>query len=60
MVLPLMTALSRIDPSLWDASEALGAGRWRTFLMRESAVISGSTIRGIWTCASAATRPPSA
>ncbi|AWB20903.1 ABC transporter permease [Methylobacterium currus] len=32
MVLPLMTALSRIDPSLWDASEALGAGRWRTFV----------------------------
>ncbi|MEH3147411.1 MAG: ABC transporter permease [Methylobacterium frigidaeris] len=31
MVLPLMTALSRIEPSLWDASEALGAGRWRTF-----------------------------
>jgi len=32
MVLPLLTALSRIDPSLWDASEALGAGRWRTFV----------------------------
>lgn len=32
MVLPLITALSRIDPSLADASAALGAGAWRTFL----------------------------
>jgi putative spermidine/putrescine transport system permease protein len=31
MVLPLITALSRIDPNLLDASVALGAGRWRTF-----------------------------
>ncbi len=31
MVLPLITALSRIDPNLLDASAALGAGRWRTF-----------------------------
>lgn len=32
MVLPLITALSRIDPNLQDASSALGAGAWRTFL----------------------------
>lgn len=31
MVLPLLTALSRIDPNLSDASAALGAGEWRTF-----------------------------
>jgi putative spermidine/putrescine transport system permease protein len=31
MVLPLITALSRIDPNLADASAALGAGHWRTF-----------------------------
>lgn len=31
MVLPLITALGRIDPSLGDASAALGAGPWRTF-----------------------------
>lgn len=31
MVLPLITALSRIDPNLGDASAALGAGYWRTF-----------------------------
>ena len=31
MVLPLITALSRIDPNLADASSALGAGHWRTF-----------------------------
>lgn len=31
MVLPLITALSRIDPNLPDASAALGAGYWRTF-----------------------------
>ena len=30
MVLPLITALSRIDPNLADASSALGAGYWRT------------------------------
>ena len=32
IVLPLMTSLSRIDPNLASASEALGAGAWRTFL----------------------------
>ena len=32
MVLPLMTTLQRIDPNLSSASEALGAGAWRTFL----------------------------
>jgi putative spermidine/putrescine transport system permease protein len=32
MVLPLITALSNIDPALRQASLALGAGRWRTFL----------------------------
>ncbi len=31
MVLPLITALSRLDPNLLDASSALGAGSWRTF-----------------------------
>lgn len=31
MVLPLITALTRIDPNLGDASSALGAGAWRTF-----------------------------
>ncbi len=31
MVLPLATALSRIDPNLVAASEVLGAGEWRTF-----------------------------
>jgi putative spermidine/putrescine transport system permease protein len=31
MVLPIITALSRIDPHLADASAALGAGAWRTF-----------------------------
>ena len=31
MVLPLVTALSRIDPNLAQASSALGAGTWRTF-----------------------------
>jgi putative spermidine/putrescine transport system permease protein len=31
MVLPLITALSRLDPNLLDASSALGAGNWRTF-----------------------------
>ena len=31
MVLPLITALSRIEPNLLDASVALGAGQWRTF-----------------------------
>jgi putative spermidine/putrescine transport system permease protein len=31
MVLPLITALSRLDPNLIDASAALGAGPWRTF-----------------------------
>lgn len=32
MVLPLLATLSRIDPNLADASAALGAGQWRTFL----------------------------
>lgn len=31
MVLPVLTTLSRIDPNLVDASQALGAGAWRTF-----------------------------
>jgi putative spermidine/putrescine transport system permease protein len=31
MVLPLITAMSRLDPNLLDASAALGAGQWRTF-----------------------------
>jgi putative spermidine/putrescine transport system permease protein len=32
IVLPLLTTLSRIDPNLSNASAALGAGEWRTFL----------------------------
>lgn len=32
MVLPLITALSRIDPNMDDASAALGAGAWRGFV----------------------------
>ena len=31
MVLPLITAISRIDPNMLDASSALGAGAWRSF-----------------------------
>jgi putative spermidine/putrescine transport system permease protein len=31
MVLPIITALSKIDPNLAQASEALGARKWRTF-----------------------------
>jgi putative spermidine/putrescine transport system permease protein len=31
MVLPLITTLQRIDPNLASASQALGAGAWRTF-----------------------------
>lgn len=31
MVLPLYTAFLRIDPSLIEASQDLGAGNWRTF-----------------------------
>ncbi|MBR0567297.1 ABC transporter permease [Azoarcus sp. L1K30] len=30
MVLPILTVLSRIDSNLFDASQALGAGQWRT------------------------------
>jgi putative spermidine/putrescine transport system permease protein len=43
MVLPLITALSRLDPNLMDASAALGAGHWRTFRK----VILPLTIPGI-------------
>jgi putative spermidine/putrescine transport system permease protein len=32
MVLPLITAISRIDPNLADASASLGAGAWRSFV----------------------------
>src|SRR4029079_10373057 len=32
MVLPVITALLNIDPNLKQASEVLGAGKWRTFL----------------------------
>ena len=31
MVLPLISVMSQIDPSVHDASSALGASRWRTF-----------------------------
>ena len=43
MVLPLITALSRLDPNLLDASSALGAGQWRT--MRK--VVLPLTLPGI-------------
>ena len=43
MVLPLITALSRIDPNLSDASSALGAGAWRSFIK----VILPLTLPGI-------------
>ena len=43
MVLPLITALGRIDPNLRDASQALGAGAWRTFVK----VILPLTLPGI-------------
>ncbi len=43
MVLPLVTALSRLDPNLLDASAALGAGQWRTF----SKVVLPLTLPGI-------------
>ena len=32
MVLPLITALQKLDPNLGDASSALGASAWRTFV----------------------------
>ncbi|HSE79619.1 MAG TPA: ABC transporter permease [Alphaproteobacteria bacterium] len=32
MVLPVLTTMQRLDPNLIDASAALGAGQWRTFL----------------------------
>ncbi|GGF70180.1 ABC transporter permease [Azorhizobium oxalatiphilum] len=32
MVLPLITAIGRIDPNLSDASLSLGSGAWRTFV----------------------------
>jgi putative spermidine/putrescine transport system permease protein len=31
MTLPLIAGLARIDPRLWEASQSLGAGAWRTF-----------------------------
>jgi putative spermidine/putrescine transport system permease protein len=31
MTLPIITALSRLDPNLAEASSTLGAGAWRTF-----------------------------
>jgi len=31
MLLPLITVMGQIDPSLSDASRALGSSRWRTF-----------------------------
>lgn len=33
MVLPLITALQKLDPNLEDASSALGASAWRTFAL---------------------------
>lgn len=33
MTLPIISALSAIDPRLTEASAALGAGRWRTLLL---------------------------
>ena len=43
MVLPLITSLGKLDPNLADASAALGAGAWRTFLR----VILPLTLPGI-------------
>ncbi len=33
MVLPIIAALTAIDPHLREASQALGAGKWRTFFL---------------------------
>jgi putative spermidine/putrescine transport system permease protein len=33
MVLPIITVLATIDPNLRQASQSLGAGSWRTFLL---------------------------
>jgi putative spermidine/putrescine transport system permease protein len=49
MTLPLITALSRIDPNLDDASCSLGAGSWRTFFrimlpLSMPGVIAGCTL----------------
>ena len=46
MVLPLITALSRLDPNLADASAALGAGAWRTFLRITVPLTLAGTIAG--------------
>jgi putative spermidine/putrescine transport system permease protein len=33
MILPLITAIGRVDPNLADASASLGAGLWRSFVL---------------------------
>jgi putative spermidine/putrescine transport system permease protein len=33
MIMPIIAALAQIDPNLRQASEALGAGKWRTFFL---------------------------
>jgi putative spermidine/putrescine transport system permease protein len=43
MTLPIITALSRLDPSLTDASASLGASAWRTFFR----IIAPLTMPGV-------------
>lgn len=49
MVLPLITAIGRIDANLADASASLGAGHWRTFVkvmlpLSMPGIIAGCTL----------------
>jgi putative spermidine/putrescine transport system permease protein len=49
MVLPLITAIGRIDANLSDASASLGAGHWRTFFkvmlpLSMPGIIAGCTL----------------
>ena len=49
MVLPILTVLSKMEPSLEDASRALGAGEWRTLArvtlpLAMPGVIAGCTL----------------
>ncbi|CCE04302.1 putative ABC transporter (permease protein) [Bradyrhizobium sp. STM 3843] len=49
MVLPLITAIGRIDTNLADASASLGAGHWRTFFrvilpLSMPGIIAGCTL----------------
>jgi putative spermidine/putrescine transport system permease protein len=49
MTLPLIAGLARIDPRLWEASQSLGAGAWRTFFkvtlpLTSPAIVAGSLL----------------